>query len=27
VEVSFRTKAPTPRDCFVFLFAKYSCVF
>jgi hypothetical protein len=27
VEVSFRTKAAAPDDCFVFLFAKYSCVF
>jgi hypothetical protein len=27
VEVSFRTKASIPLDCFVFLFAKYSCVF
>jgi hypothetical protein len=27
VEVSFRTKAPTPLFCYVFLFAKYSCVF
>jgi hypothetical protein len=27
VEVSFRTKAVDPFDCFVFLFDKYSCVF
>jgi hypothetical protein len=27
VEVTFRTKAPVPLSCFVFLFAKYGCVF